>query len=521
MESRIRPCIEMNIVNLPTPIFSIVREYVVTLSLTSCQGSAILREGCEDWRSFVNSSRKEFSEIRKKFIVYNFGPTYSAHYLNFLNPLSSNDLITRDREVAERIHKTVVSPRSQILFDIRRNEIIDPLVPFQAYGVKLHDDNGLSSAEVFQNVYSVAIPIRYLTDFSWLRTVKILDIPNRISNIDFSFLLASSVMEINLSESPIVDVAPLRNIRRIQLRHCLHLEDVSSLHNVYEVNLDGCFNITDVSALGNVHILNLSYCGKLSDVSALGKVRSLDLSYCISVVDVSALSNVSALNIVECRAIQDVSALVTVKRLKISNNLECTRDLTESENYVEIHCAGPVALPMLQNMKNKANKKIILDFLYCEDVTQADFSSFLDGYHDVQFSRSFLRTFSDFQSLRRIEFSGFARPEVIENLPALETLILTGVCYNFPIIRYETLPNLIFLQIERMYSNNKKRITIDGNIKQLVLRKCEGGSIYINSHIEALTTLHCSFKFSIYCGANARIEKYRPLYGNPQFMDVR
>jgi hypothetical protein len=261
----------MNIVSLPTSVFSIVREYVVTLSLTSCQGSDILREGCEDWRSFVNSNRKHFLEIRKEFIIYNFGPTYSARYLNYLNPLLSNDLITRDREIAERIHRTVVSPRSQILFNILRNEMLGALVPFQAYGVKLHDDNGLRSAEVFQNVYSVATPIRYLTNFSSLRTVRILDIPNYRSDIDFSFLLTSSVMEINLSESPISDVAPLRSIRRIQLRNCRFLKDVSSLHNVFEVNLEGCFNITDVSALGNVHILNLSYCGELSDVSALVK----------------------------------------------------------------------------------------------------------------------------------------------------------------------------------------------------------------------------------------------------------
>jgi hypothetical protein len=62
-------------------------------------------------------------------------------------------------------------------------------------------------------------------------------------------------------------------------------------------------------------------------------------------------------------------------------------------------------------------------------------------------------------------------------------------------------------------------MTIGGNIKTLVLRKCEG-SIYINSHIECLTTLHCSFKFSIYCERSASIEKYCPLYGNPHFIDV-
>jgi hypothetical protein len=443
----------MNIVSLPTSVFSIVREYVVTLSLTSCQGSVILREGCEDWRSFVNSTRKQFSEIRKKLIIYNFSDTYSARYLNYLNPLSSNDLITGDRDVAERIHRTVVSPRSQILFDIRRIEIIDPFVPLQAYGVRLRDDEGLSSAEVFQNVYSVAILVQYLTDFSSLRTVKILDIPNRISNIDFSFLLTSSVMEINLSESPISDVAPLRNIRRIRLRHCRHLEDVSSLHNVFEVNLQGCFNISDVSALGNVHILNLSYCAKLSDVSALGKVRYLDLRCCISVVDVSALGNVFELNIVECRAIQDVSALVTVKRLKISNSLECTRDLTESGNCVEIHCGGTVALPMLQNMKNKANKKIILYLTYSEDVIQAEFCRCLDGYHDLQFFRWCFHSFSDFQSLRKIEISDFSHLEVIENLPALEMLILTGVCFSFPIIRYLILSFFRLKEIIRRIKN--------------------------------------------------------------------
>ena len=51
--------------------------------------------------------------------------------------------------------------------------------------------------------------------------------------------------------------------------------DVSALGGVYQLGLSGCTGITDVSALGGVHQLDLRECSGIVDVSALGGVHTL------------------------------------------------------------------------------------------------------------------------------------------------------------------------------------------------------------------------------------------------------
>jgi hypothetical protein len=140
--------------------------------------------------------------------------------------------------------------------------------------------------------------------------------------------LLSKLQVVDLSETDLVDPAPLRHASTLVLRGCTKIADVSQLGAVQKLDLSGCSRVVDVSALGDVRTLNLSrtsvrdagmlgkcqrlaLAGTLVDtVSALGRVHHLDLRG-TRVVDISALGGVDELLLARCFRIADFGALRT------------------------------------------------------------------------------------------------------------------------------------------------------------------------------------------------------------------
>src|SRR5688500_95123 len=103
------------------------------------------------------------------------------------------------------------------------------------------------------------------------------------------------VCGLNLSESFVVDVSKLCNMKRLNLSGCEGLLDISKLGNVKSLNILNCPNVIDVCNLAKLKILTIGsnndrYECKITDVASLSTVHTLKICG-LSINDVCSLKN--------------------------------------------------------------------------------------------------------------------------------------------------------------------------------------------------------------------------------------
>jgi hypothetical protein len=282
-----------------------------------------------DWRNFLNTNRQHFAKWKKE-----------SQLIVLHLPLASK--FYSSSEVRERVAQYIENPREQI-------EIFLTYQHYEHYStsINLGSINNLKRISISSSHVSSTPSLKVgRVDFveCSLENVSLMDYSN-VPHVHYEDTRFSTALDFSVFKEleqglfivkSCINYHCLRDLKCLQISHCLSITDVSCFSNIPILTLSHCPNITDVSSLSKCRELDLTGNTGITDVSALGNVYSLKLNRCEDVADVSSLNNVHTLGLSHCPRITDISGLNSVVILDISRSSAISADFTNLQFLKEL-----------------------------------------------------------------------------------------------------------------------------------------------------------------------------------------
>jgi hypothetical protein len=239
------------IYDLPSPVFEIIRDYLVYYPSPSSGQS-------KSWKNFLNSSKNQhLLDVKREFNFFSFSSSISSHLLDYFQdclPFSH----PRYERISCFLSKSISQPSLQIAISSKSD--------------LTHSRPML--------IHSFQSSCSNIMDISFLQNVKYVNLRGCSSISDISFLSACHSVNLSWTEHVVNNdnIAFLRKVKILKLEGCHAITDVSSLKDVFDLSLAYSLGVSDVSMLGRVHRLNLHGCIRVEDLSELHFVHSLNIS---------------------------------------------------------------------------------------------------------------------------------------------------------------------------------------------------------------------------------------------------
>jgi hypothetical protein len=408
-----------------------------------------------DWQSFLNTSKKQFFELKKRTRFLSLNPFYSHQYLSSISYRGHvcSLLANPTAQLTLRLEKLKWSNLQTVetLSDIKRVEFISCV---------------LFSIPALLNVEEVTLKDCMCSDYSCFSSIRKFSFYGDSADcLDFSQFL--QLEELSIRTSHLLNYRGLKTdcLRKCTILHSLSLTDLKPFRNIPHLNLSGCVSLKDVQALQNCPIdhLDLSYCGLLDNVSGLGNVYSLDINHCKKVSDITALKKVQSLNISGCPQILDLSSLQECILSLTAREFTGTSLLSSpSQSFQQLTVLNLSFAKQLSDIRCLAHSPLEeLDISHCHLISD------ITMLHSVKkLNISFVTKITDFSGLFQLE-------ELI-----METYLFRDDHTSFHIINgMETFKQLIKLTIGEIRTNINLLVQILNHSKHLQLLELIGSTI--------------------------------------------
>lgn len=307
----------------------------------------------DDYRYFMNCSKKEFQSIKYESVFYSLTCYNSFYYCT-------------DLDFHQKVNSRVKSS-------------------FRQVGVRLNNEQRMYNSVNIANLHDLNVRLHSLTlgarpfSFKSLPTVKFLKFSSYEEEILPELPLLESA-EIYFADR-LFDITALRHLQKVYLSSCPELKDVSCLSNVQCIRLESCNGVSDLSALGKQKYLEIRNCMNVVDISSLSKVHTLILFSCPQVADVRPLRGVHTLTLHACKNIQDIRGLgghhsLTINRCQYQlNGYESLRGIPvvslQSCDIADLTVLAGVKTLFLEecravtDLRPIANELVHLTIMYC------------------------------------------------------------------------------------------------------------------------------------------------------------
>jgi hypothetical protein len=462
---------------LPLCLFGPIQEFLVTFSIDDEIENR--KENLKSWRNCCNTSHL-LNEVKRCFIYYNFNVFFSFSYLVYTTGYNASHLdekipliaakYAKCRPVIEAVIKIVKNSSKQIYLEFFCAKSLADNTKFDSLCSIIVKGYFQSSASLTYGIDGICFR---------LQTARYLDFPTRdMKHVDFALISCErdkkydsmfSNVKTFLIGGSFADASFLSQCNDVAVFNNDLLIDVSPLKNVKKVGLAFCMNIIDVSPLKNAHYLNLSHCYQITDVSMLGKVKKLMLNYCQGVTDISPLHNVKYL---------DVTGILTIKKFlpRVNKVKTLLFSVSTMKKMIETH-------PVVQRRQH---------ILVAGDCNTQKLKS-LKEYHQLTVIKNdSLVTIKDLIYLRRLTLTECLRLSSIDNLPYLTHLTVNGLpeddCVAYP--ELSNLPQLKFLSLSWV-SECCRCISLPTTVRHVVMKNCEFLGIILTSSISCLSLVNC------------------------------
>jgi hypothetical protein len=254
-----------------------------------------------DWQSFLNTSKKQFSDLKKRTRFLSLNPFYSHQYLFSASYRS-------------RVCSLLSNPTAQLTLRLEKLQWSNLQTVETLSNIKRIDFIScvLFSIPALLNVEEVTMKDCICSDYSCFSSIRKFSFHGDSADcLDLSQFL--QLEELSIHTSHLLNYRGLKTdcLRKCTILQSLSLIDLKPFRNIPHLNLSGAVSLKRVQALQNCHIdhLDLSYCGMLDNVSSLGNVSSLKINHCKNVSDITPLKKVESLDISGCPQILDLSSL--------------------------------------------------------------------------------------------------------------------------------------------------------------------------------------------------------------------
>lgn len=368
---------EMMIINLPEVIFQLIRTFISN----------------DDYHYFLNTSKKHFTDLKRRTIFFPLNKTISEQYLkdkDFQSLLLSK--VEDGWKQIKIFHDPVYfrfmyDPTVPHLTDLTVDEIFTAdrtkLRPFPLHVKELTISKGLKLRDVSNASHLLKISINqadFLEDISPLQNVPDLTFQSCPLISNFSMLNGQHQKKLTIINcKKLINVSSFDSIRIIVIKDCFELQNISPLYGVYDLTIIKCpkiFNIADLGGHYRFHIADTPVIGgyeALVGVShvilhSVGVVPLQPLQYAKSVEirnggplgDVSYLKKVKKVALLQCLGVENILELQDIPDLTVTSNL--TVDEIKQLRNPRLHLTLPLndQIIILNNNKSNDQNKIFL-----------------------------------------------------------------------------------------------------------------------------------------------------------------
>jgi hypothetical protein len=364
----------MNVHDLPLSIFSLIGEYLTSLTLPVYACHSL-----KSWRNFCNSC-KSLSEVKHKFACYNLtvlnSYTYITYYDDDIDRYLSNFYNWMDRRPAiARLLDTVADTSKQTYLTFR-DRYSNELILIGKKEVAYPRSHGLSLTSNNPEIFNILVNRNY-QQFLTVRAIE-WNVCHELH--DYSIFKNLYYLACNAGTSfNCTDYSFFSNIKVLRFNpSCDNDFDISPIGNCYELEIENYSGV--VSPLANVPKLSI-ISSSISDVSSLGRVQYLDLSYCVNIVDVSALGNVKTLKLSYCDLVTDIRALGNVQNLYLFgiNNIQHSLPLDNTVKALYFEFCSIITQD-IKHYSMKRNKKLVVQGASMAIWLKENQIKFFEGY---------------------------------------------------------------------------------------------------------------------------------------------
>ncbi len=292
----------------------------------------------DDYRFFINASKKYFGLLKRETIYFAFNEEKSLEY--YQNNLFREKILTLVADGSKQISLSFNSG-----FILNSNEII-------AHKISCYQLTTFPNVEVlkiWRGFNTSEIPfLSRLKDLTLYNCFDLINVDHLSHLIKLSLFAPNKLADIraleniphlNFYQCDTVQFSIFNSLKQktLQIHNCPQLSDVSTFRNLHRLALSFCPLVSDLSPLYGIYDLSLVGC-KMKDISKLGGHHYLAIESCHEIVTgYECLLNIPHVTLRSCK-IPNFEVLKNVKTLSIDKILSF-----EAAN--EIKHARTVILP--------------------------------------------------------------------------------------------------------------------------------------------------------------------------------
>lgn len=306
----------------------------------------------EDYRYFINITKKWYNGLRKRTIYYILTITKSLEYI-------------RNLSFQELLLSKVDNGWKQIRLNLYKRFDGPTFLSIPAHYIHIESNHSFNVLESVHNQSIISTRTTF-PEIPFLPHIKELTIYNtlpirHLSNC--SHLTSLSVGEIDENE----DLSLLHNIENLTVRGCHMIKDYSILFGpkVKRLSLSNCFHLIKINHrhFHSLQYLSLYACPHLVDISSLHGIRELTLTFCPRVQDISNLGNHYRFELIDCsKKIIGYNSLSTVTHVKLSKcDIKCVKMLANARSVTLISCCRISSVLPLKSVRS-------VELIECESV---------------------------------------------------------------------------------------------------------------------------------------------------------
>lgn len=320
----------------------------------------------DDYLCFINTSKKEFSEIKRRTIYLKLTKITSAEFL-------------MNSSFRRRVLQTIDNPTKQLSLTLATTQLTKDVSIIPVHSLRIFGSHNslVPNIESFVGIERLLFYGNKDRAFPYLPDLKRLTILSFHSLTDVHHLSHLSCLKISYCIG-LRDIKPLRNISNLTIDHCYNIEDFSCLggqsrliirgckfrrvHNlsqvkelvisfdddyhiddwhtlkgVYSLTIEVISNFFDLSGLGNHHFFSLQLGdegGNVSGIHRLKGVKNVQLYYCVN-VDLTVFDGATGLILEHCAGFSNLEPLKKLKKLSI-HHCHQVQDLSPLQGIPEL-----------------------------------------------------------------------------------------------------------------------------------------------------------------------------------------
>ncbi len=260
----------------------------------------------DDFLQFLNTSKRLFSELRKKVIYISLASYESFNYLT-------------DENFREKILKKVENGWKQIHLKYDGACIIPfdaPMHQIEGYQPQIPNHSWkkceiIKNCHFFNDIREFPFPMNHLKELS-ITNMKLLSTLTPLK--DIPILSIFSCNNVN-------DFSMFSSQKSLTIGQCKGLTDVSNFHSIQKLSLIECKNLEDIRPLYGINDLTLNDLPLITDISCLGGHHRLTLqSFKKHVIGYEILQTIPHVTLISCE-INDLRYLRNAKSVVLTNSI--------------------------------------------------------------------------------------------------------------------------------------------------------------------------------------------------------